>query len=330
MTQLGELRDAYDRFVENGIKLYAISYDDQEVLSEFARTHHIPYPLLSDIDSEVIRAYGILNEEAGPGGPWYGIPYPGTYITDEDGVVVEKFFHDSYKKRDSAETLIDTALGRVLLGPDEPSAAASDEQIRLSATFHGGPIKQGAMRRVVVRFELPAGLHIYAEPVPEGMVPTTVTVRGPEGLVVEPPIVPPSSTLKLPGIDVELPVWSGSVDIQVPVHALSTLLSECRPLEQSSTTLEIDVRYQACDDRACLLPRSETLRLEVPMEAMDVPALRINLGHGQREAAFDGAPHLRRLALRKLRKDPLGFLRFIGTRIRLELAARWRGRGRLS
>ena len=35
-TQLGELRDAFAKFVEHDIALYAISYDDQETLTEFA------------------------------------------------------------------------------------------------------------------------------------------------------------------------------------------------------------------------------------------------------------------------------------------------------
>ena len=105
------MRDAYEKFREHGIELYAISYDDQKVLSEFASKQNIPFRLLSDVDSSVIRAYGILNEQVTEeAGPIFGIPYPGVYVTDEDGVVVAKFFHDTYKKRDSPEILIDAAM----------------------------------------------------------------------------------------------------------------------------------------------------------------------------------------------------------------------------
>ena len=62
------------------------------------------------------------------------------------------------------------------------------------------------MRRLVVRFELGEGLHIYSDPVPEGMIPTTVSVEGPPGLVVEDAIVPPTETLHLKGLDLELQV----------------------------------------------------------------------------------------------------------------------------
>ena len=160
-----------------------MSYDDRETLAEFGREQSIPYPLLSDIDSEVIRTYGILNTEVSKDDAMlYGIPFPGVYVADEDGRVLAKFFHDTYKKRDSAESLIDAALGRITIDDSAPSAeAASDDGIRITAAMHGGngSIRQGIMRKLVVRFELNEGLHIYSKPVPAGMVATEVTVTGP-------------------------------------------------------------------------------------------------------------------------------------------------------
>jgi alkyl hydroperoxide reductase subunit AhpC len=107
---------ATPKFQAAGIELYAISYDDQKVLSEFSQKQDIPYRLLSDIDSDVTRRYGILNDQIGPEDAFFeGIPYPGVYVADEQGVVVAKFFHDNYEKRDSPETLIDAALGRIVV-----------------------------------------------------------------------------------------------------------------------------------------------------------------------------------------------------------------------
>lgn len=326
MTQLVELRDGYAKFEDAGIKLYAVSYDDQEVLAEFTRAHEIPYPLLSDLDSEVIDAYGIRNDQIQPGdGPLYGIPYPGTYVCDEDGVVIEKFFHDTYKRREGAETLIDSAVGQLLIDQAAPTETATDgDDIRVSATFHGGALKQGLERRIVVRFELPEGLHVYGEPVPRGMIPTKVKIQGPEGLVLETPVLPPTQSLMLESLDLALPVWSGTVDFVFPCYANSTLASECRPLDESEAKIELEVRYQACDTGVCLLPRTENLSLTVPIEPIDVPAVSMHMGHGQREALYDGTPHMKRLMLRKIRESPLGFLRFVARSIRLEIAARFR------
>lgn len=324
-----ELCEAFRKFEQHGIKLYAISYDDQQALSEFASLQRVPYRLLSDVDSQVIRQFGILNTQVEPtDGPLYGIPYPGSYVVDERGVVVDKFFYDSYKRRDSPENLIDAALGRVVLAEDNPHVEAGDPEIRVTATLHGGngSLKQGAMRRLVVRFELRDGLHIYGEPVPEGMVPTTVEVSAPEGIVREAPVYPPTTPLRLDATGQTLPVWSGVVDVQIPIYATSRFVSECRPVDRDAATLEVTVRYQACDDHNCLLPRTEKLSLEVPVEPVDVQTLGIHAGHGQRESSMNSSAHIRRLLLRKVRARPLGLPRFLLKNLRLELAARRRRR----
>jgi hypothetical protein len=261
-------------------------------LAEYAEKENIPYPLLSDIDSEVIRRYGIFNTQVKPeDGVFYGIPYPGVFLADKDGVVTAKFFQDNYKKRDSAELIIDAALGHVQLDDAAPqSSFQDDDDVRITAAIHGGAgdLRQGIVRELLVRVSLRDGLHIYGEPVPEGMVPTTVSVTGPPGLVVNAPIYPPSVALRLREMDVELQVWSGEVDIRVPIFPNGELVSEVRPLDQDSVRLSVNVRYQACDDVTCLLPRSKTLELEVPLAVTDVPALPIHMGHANRRKVSKG------------------------------------------
>jgi hypothetical protein len=285
--------------------------------------------MLSDAASDVIRRYGILNTEIPPGDlPTYGVPFPGTFVTDEEGVVVEKFFHDSYKKRDSADHLIDSALGEIGIAADVPRATGGDDKIRVTACLHGGrgTIRQGIHRRLVVRFQLRDGLHIYGEPVPEGMIATSVEVAGPPGLVTEDPILPPTTPFRLDSLDLDLNVWSGSVDIAIPVYPVAELISECRPLDQDSIKIEVTVRYQACDDTACFAPKTEKLTLEVGLEPVDMPNLAFHGETGQRKSAMDSAPHLRKLILRQLRSHPLGVVRSIFNQIRLRVAGELRVR----
>ena len=321
-----ELRDAQEKFRAAGVALYAISYDDREALAELAETLGIEYPLLSDLDSSVIREYGILNTQVNPSdGILYGIPYPGAYVTDENGVVVEKFFRDSYKRRESAENLIEAALGRLMPEEDgNPKATGGEPDVRITASLRGGggTLKQGAQRKLVVRFQLGEGLHLYGEPVLEGMQPIRISVAAPPGVVVGEPSFPPTECLRLETLDLELPVWSGTVEAVIPLYATSELASECHPLERTQATLEVTVRYQACDDSACLLPKSEKLVLDVPVLPVDVPSISLHQGHGQRELAIQGEPHMRRLFLRKAREHPVGVLRFVWSEVRMELASR--------
>jgi len=301
MTQLGELRDAYRRFADVGIKLYAVSYDDVEALAAFAEAADIPFPLLSDADSALIREFGILNTTVQPDDvPFYGIPNPGTYLVDEDGVVIDKFFPRHIANRESADTIIDSALGEILMAEAEPGTSGGDDDIAVTVRLRGGDgtLKSGIRRRVVVRFELPDGLHIYGEPVPEGMVATSVSVAGPDGLIVEEPVYPPTEPLVLDDLGPELQVWSGCVDVAVPVWANSHLVDLFDTLEGKTVTLEVTVRYQACNDRACLIPRTEKLSLVVPLAPLDVPDVPgLNLD-GQRVTSMDSVEYLTRLLQR--------------------------------
>jgi peroxiredoxin len=76
-------------------------------LAKFADKRRITFPLLSDPESKTIIAYGLLNKEAK--GKTEGIPYPGTFLIDKDGVIRDKLFLDGYRRRHSTEELIKAA-----------------------------------------------------------------------------------------------------------------------------------------------------------------------------------------------------------------------------
>jgi len=302
-----------------------VSYDDRQALRDYVEGNNIPFPMLSDFNSRVIRQYGILNTDAQPGDvPIYGCPYPGTYVADEEGIVIQRFFLESYKRRENPYTLIDTALGRISLFEDEPDDNDPIEEIRVRVGFQGGAVKQGAQRRVIVRFEMSPGLHIYNNPVPEGMIPVEIKVSGPDGLIIDDPITPPTHKLHLSEMNVDLAVWSGVTDIQVPVYALSSLASELRPLQDSELEINVSIRYQACTDNSCLLPRTESFTLAVPIETIDVPNLGTFKGKGQKDVQMDSKRHMRRLILRTLRRNPLAFFSGIKRLIKLVKASKVR------
>ena len=192
-----------------------------------------------------------------------------------DGIVIAKSFHAAVPQRIGADGLIDVALGEILLRPDEPSAALTgDSGIEFSVSYHGGGgvIRSGALRPLVIRVDLPDGLHIYDEPVPEGMVATTFTLAGPSGMRQLPVDAPPTYPLDLPGVG-DLQVWSGRVDFAMPVWATDEIVSLVRDDAPDQVTIEVEVRYQACDDQACRLPRTERLAVDVPVRPHIGPAL---------------------------------------------------------
>ena len=98
---------------EAGIKIVGISYDSVETLKAFSDKNTLDFPLLSDTGSKTIDAYGIRNKDMD--GKMYGqksltgVPYPGTYLVDKEGVVRAKLFLEKYQERHSTEALIEAA-----------------------------------------------------------------------------------------------------------------------------------------------------------------------------------------------------------------------------
>src|SRR5258707_5017579 len=88
--QLIQLQQAKEEFEVRGIHVASITYDSQAILKSFADRKAITYPMLSDPQSEIIRAFGILNPEGKDFAA--GIPYPGMYYIAPDGIIRKRFF----------------------------------------------------------------------------------------------------------------------------------------------------------------------------------------------------------------------------------------------
>ena len=87
-----ELEEKKQDFAERGLNIAALTYDSLAILRHFGDRKGITYPFLSDPDSEVIRAFGILNTNYAPDHESYGLPGPGMGSIDENVIVESKGF----------------------------------------------------------------------------------------------------------------------------------------------------------------------------------------------------------------------------------------------
>jgi peroxiredoxin len=90
-----------------GVQIVGISYDETKALKTASEQMKITFPMLSDPESKTIEAYHIRNEAAK--GKAEGVPYPGTFILDRQGVIRAKLFLEGYRVRHTAEALITAA-----------------------------------------------------------------------------------------------------------------------------------------------------------------------------------------------------------------------------
>lgn len=108
-----ELQSGIERINAIDIQVVAVSYDSAEVLAKFAKKRKITFPVLSDPDSKVIKAYGVLNE--GARGPQAGIPHPATFLIDKQGIIRAKI-PGTVRKRHTADDLIEVAKDKLSSG----------------------------------------------------------------------------------------------------------------------------------------------------------------------------------------------------------------------
>jgi len=85
-SQACSFRDGYDTLQAAGIVVLGISYDSPESHRQFKEKHRLPFPLLSDEDKQVARAYGAYG-----GLLKFLMPRRYTYLIDEEGRIVHIF-----------------------------------------------------------------------------------------------------------------------------------------------------------------------------------------------------------------------------------------------
>jgi peroxiredoxin len=103
-AQLKELQTNLAAIEATGVQLVGISYDSKETLAAAAPKLGVTFPLLSDVGSKTIDAFGIRNMEAT--GKGVGIPHPAIFILDQSGVIRVKLMREGYKERPTPAEII--------------------------------------------------------------------------------------------------------------------------------------------------------------------------------------------------------------------------------
>jgi hypothetical protein len=247
--------------------VFAISYDAVDVLRGFAEKHGITYTLLSDEGSKVIRQLGLLNEHvyehhAAYGIPkqdrHYGVPYPGAFLLDEQGCVIQKRFQQSYRERETGVGILQQGF-RVESSMHRPEIVGQAEGVEVRAYLDSETYRFFQRLWLTVELTIDAGLHVYGRPIPEGYIPLSIAVAPLAGLVVGEPQWPAPHLYRLEGLDEALSVYEGNVAVSLPLTFTQ---------EGAEQTLHVSVRYQACSDTDCFLP--STITLQVPVKAADL------------------------------------------------------------
>ncbi len=234
---------------KRGLGVAALSYDSIEVLKDFATRKGITYPLLSDPESKIIRAFGLLNEIDYPvGNMAYGVPFPGTFVTDAEGVIRTRQFEKTYQERGTAASLL-VALGE--------AATGSVREIRkdpftLRTSVSNPEVATGRRVTLVLDFTMAPKMHAYAPGV-KGYRPLNLRLAENPLVTLHEVRYPESHPYTFAPLQETVPVFQGSFRVLQDVTVIGPARGAA-PVTQIVLGGALD--YQVCSDTICYAPAS--------------------------------------------------------------------------
>lgn len=93
-------------------------------------------------------------------------------------------------------------------------------------------------------------MHVYAPSV-DGYIPITWTMAPSDAIIAGKVVTPRSKMMRLPAIEETVPVYGGRFKLVRDIAIAGNAKGE--------VTASGTLRYQACDDRMCYLPKSVPL-----------------------------------------------------------------------
>ena len=286
-----ELQDRLQELENSGISIAAISYDSEEVLADFSNRRSITFPLLSDDDSSVIRAFGIYNTVAEEGvGPYrddpeiaadyakyvsavgtapvvVGTPYPGTFMLDATGRVGARFFEEFYAERNTtSNVMLNLGIGL------SPIAAVQGEtaQLKFTAYPSNPAVTAGTKFSLAVDVDPGPDMHVYA-PGAESKGYRVIGLRldPNEHVRFEPVEYPDSEIYYFEPLDEYVPVYQQPFTVLQEAVVGASRETQAALRELDALTISGSLDYQACDDAICYNPVSIPVAFTLDLELLD-------------------------------------------------------------
>lgn len=259
--QLVELHRNIYEHESDEVSIVAISYDPVATLAAFAEKHAITYPMLSDVGSATIKRLGLLNTQIESEVAYWGfqlaekhsgLPYPGIFMLDEEGIVVDKVFERSHRVRPGGKLLMER------LGVEGRAAAdvvtAQGPGLAVAGWVDESEYFPNQLNRLTLRLAVDEDFHVYVPPNPDGFTSLTVTVGGPDGVLVGEHGLPAGHPFSVEGFSEEFVVADGEFEVVVPFYVLE---------DRSPVQLQVSVEFQACSATTCLPPAEISFSIDL-------------------------------------------------------------------
>jgi hypothetical protein len=230
--------------------------------------------LLGDPDSQVIRAYGVLNEEAT--GMQKGFARPGYFFIDPNGIIREKFFEAKYRERLTGNSLVAKLFPE--LG-QEVTDTVGAPHLRLALEQSDPTGVPGTRITLAAEVRLPPDVHVYA-PGTQGYKPIKLVIDPRPEFELKPTLYPASKILYLPAIKEQVPVFEGAFRISEDLKVSSgSPLGGAVGKDGLVIPITGKLEYQACDKTTCFPPTSVPVKWQLKVFPLDRTRAPVDIRH---------------------------------------------------
>jgi hypothetical protein len=263
-----------------GLGLAAISYDSSGVLSEFAKRKSITFPLLSDHESEVIRAYGVANRKYRKGMqldvdkeqlytnsignvPVFGLSYPAVFVLTRDHRVKWRFVSEGSELRLTGAAILGEAVGGIA---DESRTPVPSRNIQVTATATNASVGLGNRIRIAVELKIPKGFHVYSPEVGNEYKGVSWQMDPTDCLTIGEPVYPKAEWKLMKSTGENLPVYEDTLRISREIIVKPGIQASDPSVFKLFCDLCLDptsrirasgvLKFQACDEQRCYPPQT--------------------------------------------------------------------------
>jgi peroxiredoxin len=264
-SQIVELDRDQDNLRRLGIGVAAVSYDSVAVLRTFAERRGISIPLLSDVDSKVIRSMGILNESIPKDDPSYGLPYPGSFVLDATGVLASKFFEANHLKTYSFASILASGLG---ITPIPATTEVQSLGLKVVSKASDVLVAVGKRVSLTADVELEPGMYILARGA-EGHVLVEFNIARSTALASSEVQLPTPTEYYLRAVNKSVAAYRGNLRIRTTVTIAEDQAVRQAVDADGNFWVEGLLRYQACSDSTCSPPQQMPLKWRFQYSGFD-------------------------------------------------------------
>lgn len=265
--QLMQLQQAKREFEAKGIRVASITYDSQAILKSFADRKGITYPMLSDPQSQIIRAFGILNPEGM--GFAAGIPYPGMYYINPDGLIRRRFFEAQYSDRFTPNNAYAEIFGGSAPAV-QPVLLHHGSHLTVQLEQSDAVVGPGSRLKLLVKIAPARKVHVYAPGAEAFGYKVVKLALDPSPDFRElPATYPPGTIMEFRQLHESVPVYNKAAVIGQDVVVTATREFIHSIGAGKETQISGTFSYQACNDHECFNPVSEPVKWTVRVEPLD-------------------------------------------------------------